>query len=210
MDEITRHYRDALRLLFILARAGDTPTAASPVAGAVKVVASEKKVQKMDFWVRNPDHFAYALLEAHSENENHGYLEVAQSIVDSGEPEIRRDAMMRYLYGAYERLDTALAPLVSYGLVQMKRDPESRQRMYFLLPKGLEVADRMTEELKEAKWYSDRTTLLGDFCRGKSGDQLARWQYRHPSYAGAKHGETIDSIAHEVRARIADLETSSA
>ncbi|OBR53104.1 hypothetical protein A6456_09065 [Paraburkholderia tropica] len=176
----------------------------------MKVVASEKKIQKMDFWVRNPDHFAYALLEAHSENETLGYLEVAQSIVDSGEPEIRRDAMMRYLYGAYEPIDSALAPLVSYGLVQMKRDTESRQRMFFLLPKGLEVADRMTSELNEAKWYSDRTTLLGDFCRGKSGDQLARWQYRHPAYAGAKPRGTIDSIAHEVRARIADLETSSA
>ncbi|WP_157768501.1 hypothetical protein [Burkholderia ambifaria] len=164
----------------------------------------------MDFWVRNPDHFAYALLEAHRENESLGYFEIAQSIANSGEPEIRRDAMLRYLYGAYEPLDTALAPLLSYGLAQMVRETETRQRMYFLLPKGLEVADRMTEELTEAKWYSVRTTLIGEFCKGKSGDQLAKWQYRHPSYAGAKHGETIDSIAEEVRGRIADLEASNA
>ncbi|EDT42477.1 conserved hypothetical protein [Burkholderia ambifaria MEX-5] len=118
--------------------------------------------------------------------------------------------MLRYLYGAYEPLDTALAPLLSYGLAQMVRETETRQRMYFLLPKGLEVADRMTEELTEAKWYSVRTTLIGEFCKGKSGDQLAKWQYRHPSYAGAKHGETIDSIAEEVRGRIADLEASNA
>lgn len=210
MDEITRQYRDALRLLFILARAGDEPTGDEPVAGVVKVVSSEKKLQKMDFWVRNPDHFAYALLEAHREDESVGYFATAQFIANSVEPEIRRDAMLKFLYGAYEPLDTALAPLVSYGLAQMVRDPETRQRMYFLLPKGLEVADRMTKELVEAKWYSDRTALIGEFCKGKSGDQLAKWQYRHPSYAGAKHGETIDSIALEVRARIAELEASSA
>ncbi|WP_454826644.1 hypothetical protein [Paraburkholderia xenovorans] len=206
MDEITRQYRDALRLLFILARAGDVPAGKATVPDAVRVVASEKKLQKMDFWVRNPDHFAYALLQAHNDDASAGYLAIAQSIADSEEPELRRDAMLKFLYGAYEPLDTALAPLFTYGLARMVRDRETRTRAYFLLSKGLERADQMAAEMSEGKWYSDRATLVGDFCKGKSGDELARWQYRHPSYSGAKHGETIKSIAREVRQLLASAE----
>lgn len=210
MDEITRQYRDALRLLFILARAGEPPTGISPVSDAVAIISSQKKLQKIDFWVRNPDHFAYALLEAHREQGDAGLLALAKSIGTSKEPEIRRDAMLKFLYGAYEPLDTALAPLFSYGLARMVRDVNTKQRMYFLLPKGLEIADRMTAEVPESQWYSERTTLIGQFCQGKSGDQLAKWQYKHPTYAGAKNGETIASIAQEVRQRIADMEAGRA
>lgn len=208
MDEITRQFRDALRLLFIFAKAGEPAPATPVVPDAVAVVSSEKKLQKMDFWVRNPDHFAYALLEAYLEQGDTNLFALAKAIVDSQEPEIRRDAMLKYLYGAYEPLDTALAPLFSYGLARMKRNPETKQRMYFLLPKGLETTERLVTELPEAQWYSERATLVGKFCQGKSGDQLAKWQYRHPSYAGAKNGETIASIAQEVRQRIVELETS--
>ena len=210
MDEITRQYRDALRLLFILARAGEPTTSTSAVADAVAVISSEKKLQKMDFWVRNPDHLAYALLEAYREQGDTGLLTQAKSIAGSEEPEIRRDAMLKYLYGAYEPLDTALAPLFSYGLARMLRDVNTKQRTYFLLPKGLEIADRMAKELPEGRWYSDRSALVGEFCKDKSGDQLAKWQYSHPSYAGAKNGETIGSIASEVRQRVAELEAGRA
>jgi len=195
-------------MLFILARAGEPLTETATVSGALAVVGSQKKLQKMDFWVRNPDHFAYALLEAYKEQGDFGLLASAKSIADSKEPEVRRDAMLKFLYGAYEPLDTALAPLFSYGLARMVRDATTKQRMYFLLPKGLEAADRMTAEVPEAQWYSERTTLVGEFCRGKSGDELARWQYKHPTYAGARNGETIASIAHEVRQLIAEMEAS--
>lgn len=210
MDEITRQYRDALRLLFILARAGDEPTPNSSVPDAVRVVASEKKLQKMDFWVRNPDHFAYALLQAHNEYASVDYLTTAQTIADSDEPEIRRDAMLKYLYGAYEPPDTALAPLVSCGLARMIRDKDTRQKTYILLSEGLTRANQMVDELPEAQWYSERATLVGDFCVGRSGDKLAQWQYRHPSYSGAKNGETINSIAEEVRRLLAVAEADNA
>ncbi|MFM0009162.1 hypothetical protein [Paraburkholderia sediminicola] len=164
MDEITRHYRDALRMLFILARAGEPLTESATVPGALAVVDSQKKLQKLDFWVRNPDHFAYALLKAYEEQEDAGLLALAKSIADSKEPEIRRDAMLKYLYGAYEPLDTALAPLFSYGMASSVRNGKTKQRMYFLLPKGQEVADRMAAEVQEAQWYSARTTVIGGFA----------------------------------------------
>jgi hypothetical protein len=209
MDEITREYRGALRLLFILARAGDVPAADVTVPDAVRVITSEKKFQKMDFWIRNPDHLAYALMQAHMDNPSLGYLQAAQSIADSEEPEIRRDAMLKFLYGAFEPLDTSLAPLFTYGLATMVRDQNNkRARTYFLLPKGLERAIQIEAELPEAMWYSERATLVGSLCRGFSGDQLARWQYQHPSYSTAKNGETIKSIAAEVRHLLASAEAT--
>lgn len=197
-------------MLFILARAGEPLIDTAIAPGALAVVDSQKKLQKMDFWVRNPDHFAYALLEAYVESGDAGLLSIAKSIADSTEPEIRRDAMLKYLYGAFEPLDTALAPLFSYGMASSFRNATTKQRMYFLLPKGLEVADRMTVEVPEAQWYSARTRLIGEFCRGKSGEELARWQYKNPTYSGAKNGETIASIAQEVRQRIGKLEAGHA
>ncbi|WP_413657873.1 hypothetical protein [Paraburkholderia phenoliruptrix] len=194
--------------MFILAKAGESAPVTPAVPAAVSVVTSEKKLQKMDFWIRNPDHFAYALIEAYIENGDADLLASAKAIVDSEEPEIRRDAMLKYFYGAYEPLDTALAPLFSYGLACMRRNPETKQRMYFLLPKGLDVTKRLETELPEAQWYSERAMLIGTFSQGKSGDQLAKWQYRHPTYAGARNGETIACIAEEVRERIVKLEAA--
>jgi hypothetical protein len=208
MDEITRQYRDALRLLFILARAGAHVVNHPAAPDAVAVVDSEKKLQKLDFWVRNPDHFAFALLQAYDEEKDAVLLSTAKSIVDSVEPEIRRDAMQKYLYGAYEPLDTAAALLLSYGLIRIVRDVKTKQRMFFFLPQGLAKADELAAQMPEAVWYSERATLVGRFAEGKSGEQLAKWQYKHPIYAGAKNGETIASIAQEVREKIADLEAS--
>jgi hypothetical protein len=206
LDEPTRQFRDALRLLFILARAGEPPGEPSPVPGAVRVVTSQKRLQKLDFWVRNPDHLAYTLLDRYDTAGDDRWLQSAKAILDSEEPEIRRDAMAKYMFGAYEPIDTGLAPLISYGLAQTVRHPETRRRRYFLLQRGLAVAEKMEREMPEAAWYAARANLVGDLCAGLTGEDLARMQYEHPEYASAPLGETIRSIAGLVRERLAKLE----
>lgn len=206
LDEPTRQFRDALRLLFILTHAGEPVASPPPLPGAVSVIPSQKRLQKMDFWVRNPDHLAYSLLDMYESDGDVRWLQSARSILNSDEPEIRRDSMAKYIYGAYEPIDTGLAPLVSYGLAQTQRHPETRRRRYFLLEKGLEVATRITKELAEAHWYVERTKLIGDLCRGRTGEELARMQYALPEYANAPNGETIASIARQVRDRLARME----
>ncbi|WP_300535593.1 hypothetical protein [Sphingosinicella sp.] len=206
MDEPTRQFRDALRLLFILRYGGEEVGSPAPVPEAVRIVSSQKRLQKMDFWVRNPDHLAYALLDSYEIDGHVTWLKSAKDILDTEEPEIRRDAMAKYLWGAYEPIDTGLAPLVSYGLVQTSRHPQTRRRSFFLLHRGAEVADQMAGELEEARWYVDRARLVGKLCAGRTGEDLARMQYQRPEYANAPNGETIASIAVEVRARLALLE----
>ena len=141
LDEPTRQFRDALRLLFILARAGEPIGDSPPIANAVRIIDSQKRLQKIDFWVRNPDHLSHALLDGYAITKNAKWLRIARDILGSEEPEIRRDAMAKYLFGAYEPIDTGLAPLISYGLVQTARHPDTRRRRYFLMQRGSEVAD---------------------------------------------------------------------
>jgi hypothetical protein len=205
-DEPTRQFRDALRLLFILARAGEPVGEPVPVPMAVRVITSQKRLQKLDFWVRNPDHLAYALLDSYEIDRDGRWLRMARGILGTEEPEVRRDAMAKYMYGAYEPIDTGMAPLISHGLAQTVRHPETRRRRYFLLIRGAEIADRMELEVPEAKWYAERAALVGALCRGLTGEDLARIQYEEPEYASAPPGETIASIAGKVRARLARLD----
>jgi hypothetical protein len=204
-DEPTRQFRDATRLLFILSQAGEDVGQPSPVLGAVKVIVAQKKLQKLDFFVRNPDHLAEALLDRHQATGERRWLQEARSILDSEEPEIRRDAMAKYLYGAYEPIDTGLAPLVSYGLAECHRHPDTKMMRFFLLKKGAAVANAMAADLEEARWYVDRAALVGALCGGMSAQDIANMQYRQPEYANAPYGETISSIAARVRQRLKDL-----
>jgi len=198
-----------MRLLFILAECGDPVGALPPVPDAVRAISSQKRLQKMDFWVRNPDHLAHALLDVYGETSEPKWLRCAQAILGTEEPEVRRDAMAKYLYGAFEPIDTGLAPLISYGLAKTLRHPQTRRLRFFLLERGDQVASKMQAELPEAHWYGDRARLVGELCRGRSGEDLARMQYQQPEYANAPNGETIASIAAQVRARLANLEGRS-
>ncbi|GAA0600380.1 hypothetical protein [Caenispirillum bisanense] len=206
-DEPTRQFRDAMRLLFILAQAGEDVGKPPPVPGAVKVVVAQKKLQKLDFFVRNPDHLAEALLDRHQATGERQWLQEARSILDSEEPEIRRDAMAKYLFGAYEPIDTGMAPLVSYGLAECRRHPDTKVMRFFLLGRGAEVANTIAAEMEEARWYVARAALVGALCGGMSAQDIADMQYRQPEYANAPHGETISSIAARVRQRLKDLES---
>ena len=74
LDEPTRQFRDALRLLFILARAGEPVGNPPPIANAARIIDSQKRLQKIDFWVRNPDHLSHALLDGYKITKNAQWL----------------------------------------------------------------------------------------------------------------------------------------
>ena len=110
-------HRDALRILFILKAGGSYID--SPTAEQLLLFKGEARLQAFDFWMRNPDYLAAELLDLFSETKDKGYYHAAQVILDDDEPDLRRVPMVRYFFGAYERLDDALSLLRSRELIRI-------------------------------------------------------------------------------------------
>jgi len=112
-------WQDAVRLLLLVDAASEDPAddPAQPDT-AVGVVRSQVRLQKLDFWLRYPDYLADELMnEFERYPDDPGLLRLAGEILDSEEPDLRRLPMLRGRFGAFEGFDTAMAVLVSRGLV---------------------------------------------------------------------------------------------
>ena len=121
-DTHTARSRDAIRILFILDQAGSAPSK-DDSPGTAKILQAEKRLQALDFWVRNPDYLAHEYLE-HFESSGRADAELlatAAEIMQGDEPELRRLGMLRFMFGAFEAVDTAIAKLASVGMVDVRR-----------------------------------------------------------------------------------------
>ncbi|MEV0082874.1 hypothetical protein [Saccharopolyspora sp. NPDC050642] len=200
-----------MRLLLLIAAASDTPSDEDgDVAGeAVGVVRGQLRLQKLDFWVRYPDYLANELMNEYEKAPDEPYLLVlAGDILDSEEPDLRRLPMLRHRFGAFERLDDVLAPLVEKGLVrksQLVNHERVTEHRYWLTVRGREVADTMLDEAPAVKWYRERTQLVVRLSDGLGGEQLKRRQYLVRDYADTPWNSHIPPITEKARARLAQL-----
>jgi hypothetical protein len=115
-------FSDAIRLLLLIATVPDPLNEAEQQAAprnAVAVLRAEGRLQKLDFWSRNPDYMADELLNDYErEREKEAInLELAGGVLDSDEPEICAIPMLRYLFGAFEYIDQAMSVLAAPRLV---------------------------------------------------------------------------------------------
>ncbi|MGW3658022.1 hypothetical protein ACWD6R_21020 [Streptomyces sp. NPDC005151] len=81
------------------------------------MLRAEGRLQKLDFWLRNPDYLADELLNDYEREKEAINLELAGGILDSDEPEICAIRMLRYLFGAFEYIDQAMSILAAPRLV---------------------------------------------------------------------------------------------
>jgi len=210
----TSRLQDAVRLLLLIDGAAEPlpePRPEGTPEGAVAVFRTQVALQKMDFWLRNPDYFAELLLDRFEETGDRTLVGEARRILDSEEPEVRRYPMLRYRFGAYEPLDDALAVLASTGLVLRRREGRvghTRQHNYFLTAAGRAVAREMVTDVRELGYYVDRVALLIRVVGGVGGTVLKDMQYEQPEYADATWRSRIGSIAPRVRQRLAELDGS--
>ncbi|MEU7907340.1 hypothetical protein [Actinoplanes sp. NPDC049118] len=208
-NHVTGRGQDAVRLLLIISTAAvpvPRPPEGDPaLSDAVAVLESQVRLQKLDFWVRNPDFLADELVNEYESGGDRDLLEQARAILDSEEPDVRRYPMMRFLFGAYEPLDDALAVLRSVHLVvRRKRGTAGRVRRhdYYLTRYGRDTADRIVRDIPVFAYFAERTRLVARFADGYRGTQLKDRQYQQEEYRNTAIGDRIASIAPRVRERL--------
>lgn len=204
-------WQDAVRLLLLIEAAAKDPADENVELPpfTVGVVHTQVRLQKLDFWVRNPDYLAYELMSEYVKAPDEtALLELAGRILDSEEPDLRRYPMLRHHYGAFEQLDDALAVLVERGLLsktQILRQQRVAEHLYFLLERGRQVVQNMVKDVPELAWYADRTRLVVALVDGLGGTQLKNRQYLLRDYADTPIGEYITPITDQARTRLAEL-----
>ncbi|WP_432522806.1 hypothetical protein [Kineococcus sp. SYSU DK006] len=208
----TSRMQDAVRLLLLIDGAAtdleDPPPAAAP-PDAVAVLRTQVLLQKLDFWLRNPDYFANMLLDRYEQHGDEDLLSHAERILSSEEPEVRRYPMLRYRFGAYESLDAALSVLASVALVYRRREGtpgHTRQHNYYLTEQGRRVAREMVVGVPALNYYVERVALLLSVTAGQGGTELKDEQYLQAEYAQTEYNDRIAPIAHRVRQRLATLQ----
>lgn len=213
---ITSREQDAVRILLLINGAADKlpgPISDDEVlADAVGVVEGQTRLQKLDFWLRNPDYLADELLNDYGQSGESRLLELAAEILDSDEPEVRRYPMLRHHFGAYEPLDDALAVLRSAGLVVRRRRGQvgrTSRHDYYLLSRGREVSERIVADAPAFHYYVVRVQLVLDLADGRGGNELKKRQYLQDEYATTERGTRIGSISARARTRLAELRATT-
>lgn len=207
--------QDAVRILMLIDKAIEVvdgsrmAEADPPLAAAVGVVRTQVRLQKLDFWVRNPDYLANELLNDYDDgDQDPALLQMAGEILDSEEPELRRYPMLRYLFGAYEDLEDALSILRQADLVirRKKGRPGHVTRTdYYLTQAGKDMATRICTDYPDLAWYSNRAALVVLLADGHGATTLKDRQYLVDEYLSTPQGVRIPSITDRARRRLADI-----
>jgi len=209
MNARTPH-RDAIRLLFSI-RAGSQPFTDAAMPDVVAIFKGEARLLAFDFWFRNPDYLAAELLDLFEETAQPEYLSAAKSIFDNEEPDLRRVPMIRYFFGAYDRLDDALSLLRSRDLICItgfKSKHKVQETDFLLTAKGTALCDSCVLIAPILKWYSDRSDLIAKVAGDRGGAALKQRQYERTTYAETKLGGVIPPISDEVLQRLEQIETA--
>lgn len=208
-------YRSRLRILLILyffSEELDSDAEYRPEYE--KVFKSEVKIQKIDFLVRYPDYLASELLYLiESNNPKANKDEIKDIIIDifnNQEPELRRDEMLRFFFGAFEDIDDIIAFLVSKNFIkyESKRSSDGRifDKLYYLSSFGVrKIEDEILTNLEKANWYKERCKIIHKYFGDLTGSELKFRQYQHEEYKNTPLNQYINGIDEEVKNKFLDV-----
>lgn len=208
-NKIGYHYRDALRLLFILAKGSKKVDSDCNSQLGTHIFQGEKRLMAIDFWMRYPDYLADQLLDLYEENQDIDLLFSIKEIFNNDEPDIRTITMLRWWRGAYQNIETALAILDSYNLVKSKiKQTSEKHRRYdfFLSQNSFDFLNQAVIDQPSLKWYEKRSSLVMLIAKNHSGTQLKEWQYNYEEYKDTSYGIMIPSIKDRVLKRLENIE----
>ncbi len=204
-------HRDAIRILFIL-NAGGTPLTDPNDAMVAKIFKGEARLHAFDFWMRNPDYLASELLDTFETTGNVKHRQAAEAIFENDEPDLRRVPMIRYLFGAYERLDDALSLLRSRDLVRItgiKGQIKVHETDFILTVRGMDVCSNAVVQEPVLEWYANRAALVADIAGARGGGALKKKQYEQATYAQTQLGGIIPPIGQSVQRRLIQLKQAA-
>lgn len=200
---MNEYLRDAIRLLFVLSE-GCQPLAEA-VGEATHIFRGEARLHALDFWMRYPDYLASELLDRFEREGRADDLTLADTIMGSEEPDIRRLPMVRYFFGAFDPIDNALSILKARELVTItgrKSGGRVIETNFLIYTKAFEVCDTAVQTTPVLGWYRDRARVVCDLAGSATGGALKDRQYERSQYAGTELGYQIPSIADAVRQRL--------
>lgn len=209
-------YRDKLRIILILYFFSEDidELGASARTHLRKVFKSEVKIQKIDFLIRYPDYLAHELLELINDLTSSDFREdikyYVREIFRSEEPELRREEMLRYLFGAYEEIDHTIAFFMSVGFIEFesKKNASGRvvDKFYYITDRGLDkIENEILTRLDKANWYKARCLLIRQYFGDLSGTELKVRQYAYEEYKNTPINEYIRGIQENVRAKFRNI-----
>jgi hypothetical protein len=173
----------------------------------VGVIRAEKRLQALDFWLRNPDYLADEILNlVQGHALNGAWVETARDLLNETEPQMHHYPMPKWFYGAYEAVDDAMALLETYGLAKVRRrgaPPKRLQNSFFLTADGAAAADSLASS-PGLGWYVTQAQLVSEVAGDDSGNKLKTRQYAQEAYAATRWGKPIGSIEEQVRKRLAE------
>ena len=206
MEQVASRLQHALRLLSLLRICGD-PVGGGDPPGTTAVIRSEKRLQALDFWLRNPDYLADEILNlVESRTLEHCWTDTATKLLTESQPQLHHYPMPKWFYGAYEAVDDAMALLQTYGLAEVRRrgaPPKRLQNSFFLTEAGAAAADELGAAQGLA-WYISQARLVHLVAGPDSGNKLKMRQYAQEEYASTRWGRSISSVAEQVRKRLTE------
>jgi hypothetical protein len=206
MEQTASRMQHALRLLALLRMCGEAVGGNDPGATDA-VIRSEKRLQALDFWLRNPDYLADEILNLVEDNRlESSWASIASDLLIEREPQLHHYPMPKWFYGAYEAVDDAMALLETYGLAMVRRrgtPPKRLQNSFFLTDAGALAADDLAS-MQGLNWYSAQAQVVAKVAGNDSGNKLKERQYAQENYAKTQWGQPIGSIAEQVRRRLAE------
>jgi len=199
----------AARILILLDVLGLPVEHPCPVPNAIRVVRSLTRLEKLDFWLRNPDYLADELMTEYEEGRlPEGVVREHVQRMLGELAAAHHYPMIRFHFGAYEVVDNALAKLKATGLIAHRRGADSGDRArhdYYLLSKGADQAELMRGSLLELEWYDKQADAIAFLSEAMQGSAARKRQYEQPEYKGARIGSEIPSIFERARTRASEL-----
>ncbi|MBV8913015.1 MAG: hypothetical protein JOZ05_08270 [Acetobacteraceae bacterium] len=125
-------------------------------------------------------------------------------MLDDEEPVLRRDAMLKWRFGAYEPIDDEMSILFSAGLVRTvfrPAGPKSAENSFLLFPAAFELEGTLADN-PAYQWYGERMRIVLQVAGGLPGSTLKERQYKQMEYATTRGHDFIPPITHRVVERL--------